>query len=103
MRRIRSLENQLAFVAGTASSRGQRAAVDAGQGASAALTTLASQFRNGANWMGDDAIRYGNEARTIGRHMLHQVTREVENRPVPALAVAVGVGFVIAHLFGRRN
>ena len=103
MRRIRSLENQLAFVAGTASARGQRAAVDAGQGVSAALTTLANQFRNGANGLGDDAIRYGTEAGTIGRHLLHQVSKEVENRPVPALAIAVGVGFVIAHLFGRRN
>jgi ElaB/YqjD/DUF883 family membrane-anchored ribosome-binding protein len=35
--------------------------------------------------------------------MLRQVSKEVENRPVPALAIAVGVGFVIAHLFGRRN
>jgi ElaB/YqjD/DUF883 family membrane-anchored ribosome-binding protein len=103
IRRIRALENQLAFVAGTASARGERAAVDAGQGVSTALATLASQFRNGANWMGDDAIRYGDDARTVGRHMLHQLSREVENRPVPALAVAVGVGFVIAHLFGRRN
>src|SRR3954468_2206724 len=51
VRRIRQLENQLAFLAGSASARGQRAAVDAGQGMSAALTTLASQFRNGANWM----------------------------------------------------
>src|SRR5712672_655627 len=103
IRRIRVLENQLAFVAGTASARGQRAAVDAGQGVSAALTTLASQFRNGTNWMGDDAFRYGDKATTVGRHMIHQLIKEVENRPVPALAVAVGVGFVIAHLFGRRN
>jgi len=103
VRRIRLLENQLAFLAGSASARGQKAATDAGQGVSAALTTLANRFQNGANWMGEDAIRYGDKATKAGNHLINQLAREVEHRPVPALAVAVGVGFVLAHLFGRRS
>jgi len=102
-RRIRALETQLAFAAGAASAAGQRVAVDAGQGMSTALTRLSNQFRNGANWMGEDALRYGGKATKAGNHLLHQLAREVESRPMPALAVAVGVGFVIAYLFGRRN
>jgi hypothetical protein len=46
--------------------------------------------------LGDDALRLGNVA-------LRKLTREVEQRPLLTLAVAVGVGALAVGLLARRD
>jgi len=46
--------------------------------------------------LGDDALRLGNEA-------LRKFTREVEQRPLITLAVAVGIGALAVGLLARRD
>jgi hypothetical protein len=46
--------------------------------------------------LGDDALRLGNEA-------LRKLTREVEQRPLVTLAIAVGIGALAVGLLARRD
>jgi ElaB/YqjD/DUF883 family membrane-anchored ribosome-binding protein len=72
-----------------------------------AFGTMAERFR-GRTWtvartVGGDVSHFGDEALQIGNAALRKLTREVENRPLITLAVAVGVGALAAGLLARRG
>lgn len=68
-----------------------------------ALNDIADRFRSRARATGDDAAYLSDEAFRLGNDVLRKLTREVEQRPLITLAVAVGIGALAAGLFARRD
>ena len=67
-----------------------------------ALNDMADRFRRPSRKFGREASELGNEALRIGNDALRKLTREVEQRPLLLLAVAVGVGALAVGLLSRR-
>jgi ElaB/YqjD/DUF883 family membrane-anchored ribosome-binding protein len=115
-RRIRALEMRLErtgrFASRASSDAMARAAQSSdrlGEVVLSALGDLVDRFRSGGQGVGrdiarfgDDAARLGQEASRIGGEALDRVSREVKQRPLLMIAVAVGVGLLIG-LGGRRR
>jgi ElaB/YqjD/DUF883 family membrane-anchored ribosome-binding protein len=101
-RRLRSLERHLARAGGRASAGAVEAADRIGDAVASALTVIGDRFRGGTRTVGADAMRFGNEAARVGNDALRRVAVEVEHRPLVALAVAAGVGFLLGLAASRR-
>jgi hypothetical protein len=73
---------------------------------SSALNDIADRFSGRARAVSKDAGRLGeqwtSEAMHFGDETLRRVAREVEQRPLVTLAIAVGVGALAAGLLARR-
>jgi hypothetical protein len=87
-------------VAGRHTSAGMAATGDQISDAIAsAVTEIVDRFRSGRRLAAGEAARLGDEAAKfgakIGNDTLHRVAREVEHRPLVALAVAVAIGILI--------
>jgi ElaB/YqjD/DUF883 family membrane-anchored ribosome-binding protein len=72
----------------------------------AALNEIADRFGSRARTFSKDAGRIGErvtaDAMQYGDEALRKVAREVEQRPLVTLAIAVGVGALAAGLLARR-
>ena len=44
-----------------------------------------------------------NEAKSQGKQAIHDLEREIKEKPLTSLAVAFGVGFVLSKLLGRGH
>ena len=55
----------------------------------------ADRFRQGASSFGDQSTAFGKDAARYGSAALTRVTEETEQRPLMAIAVALGVGILI--------
>lgn len=70
------------------------------------LNDIADRFSSRAKSVSKDAGRMGErftaDAMEYGDHALRRVAREVEERPLVTLAIAVGVGALAAGLLARR-
>lgn len=71
------------------------AASEASDYVSETLSETAERLRNGAHTVTDEAAKFGNDA-------LRRIEDEVEQRPLLALAIAAGIGF-LAGMAGRRS
>jgi hypothetical protein len=60
-----------------------------------ALFGWADRFRQGASSFGDQSTAFGKDAARYGSAALTRVTEETEQRPLLAIAVALGVGILI--------
>ena len=71
-----------------------------------ALNDIADRFSSRARLVGKDAGRMGErftaDAMQFGDEALRKVAREVEQRPLVTLAIALGVGALAAGLLVRR-
>ena len=67
-----------------------------------ALSSMADRFSSGANSMGIDTAKLGGEAAKLGNDALRRLSKEVEQRPLVTLAVAVGVGILVGLVSHRR-
>jgi ElaB/YqjD/DUF883 family membrane-anchored ribosome-binding protein len=105
-RLVDNLEQRLTRLNRTAA-RASAAAPDVagrvGDAVAAALGEIAERFggraralRGEVSHMSEDALAYGSDA-------LRKLARNVERKPLVALAVAVGVGLLAAGLFARRD
>jgi ElaB/YqjD/DUF883 family membrane-anchored ribosome-binding protein len=60
-----------------------------------ALSNWADRFREGANSLGDQSAAFGKDAARYGTAALSQISKETEQRPLVAIAVALGIGILI--------
>jgi ElaB/YqjD/DUF883 family membrane-anchored ribosome-binding protein len=67
-----------------------------------ALSDIADKFRNRARTVGADASVAGEDVLELGNRALRKLTQEVEQRPLVTLAIAAGVGMLVAGIFARR-
>jgi hypothetical protein len=108
--RLRALEHDLERIgrtAGRRTSAGMSAASNnVGEAIASAVTEIVDRFSSGRRMAGEGAARFGNEAAKFGNDSLRGIASEVKHRPLVTLAVAVGVGILIAvaaGMAGRRQ
>jgi ElaB/YqjD/DUF883 family membrane-anchored ribosome-binding protein len=101
-RRVRSLEQRVQRVGGRASAGAAQTADHVGESIASALSSMADRFSSGANSMGIDTAKLGGEAAKLGNDALRRLSKEVEQRPLVTLAVAVGVGILVGLVSHRR-
>jgi ElaB/YqjD/DUF883 family membrane-anchored ribosome-binding protein len=105
-RLIDNLEDRLTRlnrVAARASSAAPDTAGRIGDALTAALVEIAQRFRGGAKSIGGDVSHLGEDAVHLGQEALRRLAKDVERKPLIALAIAVGVGVLAAGLFARRG
>ena len=98
-RRLRALERSLEHV--VSPSIAWQSADRVGEAVASALGSVADRFRHGADAVGDEAAKFGSEATKLGNTALKRLAEEVARRPLTALVLAAGVGFLVGAV-GRR-
>jgi hypothetical protein len=108
-RRLRAIEQQLerfGHVAARASSSGATGLMQAADRVSdliaAAFGDVSDRLRGSARTVGGEASRVGQEAARLGGDAVQRLSREVSERPLVILAVAIGIG-VLVGMAGRRR
>jgi ElaB/YqjD/DUF883 family membrane-anchored ribosome-binding protein len=107
-RRLQSLERNLEHTGTRAASRASGTADQLTEIVSAVLAGLTERFRGLPS--GDDALKFGGDAAKLGTDALrrvskeveHRLSKEVEQRPLVTLAVAVGIGILAGMVILRR-
>ena len=101
---LEDLEQRLAQLSRMArASRAAPAAIDrVSDTVAAALADVAGRFRGRARAVGEEAAHLGDDALQAGNDALRKLTREVEQRPLVVLAIAVVVGALAAGILARR-
>jgi ElaB/YqjD/DUF883 family membrane-anchored ribosome-binding protein len=100
-RRLRSVEQRLERAGGSAFAKPAQAANDVAEAVASALSAVADRFRAGTVSIGD-AAKIGNEAARLGNDALRRLSKEVEQRPLVLLGVAIGVGILVGLASRRR-
>ena len=108
-RRLRTLEQRLERLGGIAAkasangSHGLMQAVDrVADAVAAAFGDAAERMRGSAHSVGDEAARFGKEAARLGGDAAQRLSREVSERPLFVLGIAIGLGILVG-LAGRRR
>jgi ElaB/YqjD/DUF883 family membrane-anchored ribosome-binding protein len=108
-RRLLALEqrlDRLGTVAAKASANGttglMQAADRVADAVASAFGDAADRLRGGARSVGDEAARVGQEAARLGGDAVQRISREVSQRPLVVLGIAIGLG-VLVGLAGRRR
>lgn len=99
-RRLRLLEQRLVH-AGTRNRTRGAVPDQIGETVASVLDGIAERFRGGASSLSDEASKFGGEAAELGNEAVRRVTKEVADRPLAALAVAIGAGLLVG-LASRR-
>jgi ElaB/YqjD/DUF883 family membrane-anchored ribosome-binding protein len=94
-RRLRILQNGLEKVGSPASSNARDTADGLSEAVASALSSWADRFRQGASSLADHSAAFGKDAARYGTAALNQISKETEQRPLMAVAVALGVGILI--------
>ena len=68
----------------------------------AAFGDAAGRLRGGAHSVGDEASRFGKEAARLSGDAVQRLSREVSQRPLIILGVAIGIGILVG-MAGRRR
>jgi ElaB/YqjD/DUF883 family membrane-anchored ribosome-binding protein len=97
-RLLRELEGQLAHLAKSVASDARDASSTVPDLISHALSDLSDRFQTSVQGR---ARIVGHEAARVGTGIWHKVEDEVVNRPLAALAIAAGIGFLIGALNRR--
>jgi hypothetical protein len=101
-RRLRSLEQRVKGAGDRTSASAAEAAERVANAVGPLLNRVANQFREGADSMSDETAKLGNEVVELGNDALRRLSNEAKHRPFAAVAVAFGVGIVLA-LASRRS
>ena len=94
-RRLRVLEKSLEQIGARTSSNARQTADGLGEAIASALFGWTDRFRQGASSLGDHSTAFGKDAARYGSAALTRITEETEQRPLMAIAVALGVGILI--------
>ena len=94
-RRLRTLENTIEKLGGRASSQARETAGGLADAVASVLSIWAPRFRDGANTLSDQSAALGKDAARYGTAALDGISEETEQRPLIAVAVALGVGILI--------
>ena len=103
LRELQGLGRLTEAGARTAATRASDAASYAGDAVTAIVNEIAERFLGGARSMTGEAAKLTGEAAKLGSTTLRKIGNEVESRPFLALAIAAGVGFLIAGAAVRRR
>jgi ElaB/YqjD/DUF883 family membrane-anchored ribosome-binding protein len=74
-----------------------------GEVVASALSSWADRFRQGSSSLGEHSAAVGKDAARYGTAALGQISKETEQRPLIAVAVALGVGILIGIAAGGRS
>ena len=94
-RRLRILQNGIEKLGTRASSNARDTADGLGEAVASALSSWADRFRQGSNSLSEQSAAFGKDAARYGTAALDQISQETEQRPLVAIAVALGVGVLI--------
>ena len=100
-RELRTLQKCLERVRGRVSTDAAEGADKFGKAIASMLDEVAERFRDGS--LGDEAAKIGTEAAKLSNDALRRVSREIEARPLVALAVAIGVGILVGLVSQHRS
>ena len=99
-RRLQALQRGLEKLP---SSNARNGADGLGEAVAAALAGWADRFRQGASSVSDQSASFGKDAARFGTAALSRISSETEQRPLIAVAVALGVGVLIGMAMHRRG
>jgi hypothetical protein len=94
-RRLQALEKRLNVAGARASTKARNTAENLGDAVASALSGWSDRFRQGASTVSDQSAALGRDAANLGTVAVNRIADETGRRPLFALAVAVGVGFLI--------
>ena len=96
-RRLQTLEKRLSEIGGRAraSTNNRDIVGDLSAVIASALSTWADRFRQGADTVGDQSAALGKDAARLGTMALDRIGDETRQRPLVAVAVALGVGVLV--------
>jgi uncharacterized protein YjbJ (UPF0337 family) len=102
-RRLRILQNGIEKLGTRASSNARDTADGLGEAVASALSSWADRFRQGTNSLSEQSAAFGKDATRYGTAALSQISKETEQRPLIAIAVALGVGILIGMVASGRS
>jgi ElaB/YqjD/DUF883 family membrane-anchored ribosome-binding protein len=102
-RRLRILQNGIEKLGTRASSNARDTADGLGEAVASALSSWADRFRQGTNSLSDQSATFGKDAARYGTAALSKISKETEQRPLVAIAVALGVGILIGMVASGRS
>ena len=94
-RRLQALQRGIEKLGTRVSSNARDSAEGLSEAVASALSNWADRFRQGANSLGDHSAAFGKDAARYGTAALSQISKETEQRPLVAIAVALGIGILI--------
>ena len=94
-RRLQALQRGIEKLGTRVSSNARDSAEGLSEAVASALSNWADRFREGANSLGDQSAAFGKDAARYGTAALSQISKETEQRPLVAIAVALGIGILI--------
>jgi ElaB/YqjD/DUF883 family membrane-anchored ribosome-binding protein len=94
-RRLRIVQGGIEKLRAHASTSAQDNAAGLGEAVSSALSGWSERFREGATSLSDQSTAFGKDVARYGTTALAQLSKESAARPFVAIAVALGVGFLI--------
>jgi hypothetical protein len=100
-RRLHALEKRLNEIGPRASTSSRDIVGDLSDAIASALSSWADRFRQGASTVGDQSAVLGKDAATLGTVAIDRMEEESRQRPLVALAVALGVGILVG--MGQRE
>jgi ElaB/YqjD/DUF883 family membrane-anchored ribosome-binding protein len=102
-RRLQALQRGVEKLGTRASSNYRDSADGLSEAIASALSSWADRFRKGASSLSDQSAAFGKDAARYGTAALNQISDETEQRPLIAVAVALGVGILIGFAMHRRG
>ena len=101
--RLQSVEQFLRREGNRTSARAATSADQIGETVASVLNSIAERFRGGsAGSMSDEASKFGSHAAALGSDALRRLSKEVAQRPLVTLGVAVAVGLLVGLASQRR-
>jgi hypothetical protein len=94
-RRLQALQRGVGKLGTRASSNARNSADGLSDAVALTLSSWADRFRQGASSFSDQSAAFGKDAARYGTAALNQISDETEQRPLIAVAVALGVGILI--------
>ena len=101
-RRLQTLQNGLEKLRARSTANARDTADSLSDALSSALSGWSERFRQGASTLGDQSAALGKDAARYGAAALSQISKETEQRPLIAIALALGVGILIGMATGAR-
>ena len=102
-RRLHALEKRLNEIGARASTNSRDLVGDLGDVIASALSSWADRFRQGASTVGDQSAAFSKDAARLGTMAIDRIGEESRQRPLVAVAVALGVGILIGWAVGSRQ
>jgi ElaB/YqjD/DUF883 family membrane-anchored ribosome-binding protein len=102
-RRLHALEKKFNEIGARASTNSRDIAGDLGDVIASALSGWAERFRQRASKVGDQSAALCKDAARFGTMAIDQIGEQSRQRPLVAVAVALGVGILIGWAVGSRQ